>query len=90
MLAEKEIVRILLPAAWTTANLTLQLSEDGVTYADLYDSYGIEYTIIASASRDLVLPNGDLRSIRYFKLRSGSSAAPVNQASDRVMTVVWR
>ena len=31
---------ILMPAAWTAADLTFQLSLDGTTFADLYDEAG--------------------------------------------------
>src|SRR3954464_9174665 len=43
------LVRITIPAEFTPANLTFQLSSDGVGYNDLYDVHGNEITIVARA-----------------------------------------
>lgn len=88
--AEYELVRVALPASWDAANLTLQASEDGSTYNNLYDAFGVEYTLVAAASRDIVITTGDLRGIRYLKIRSGTSGTPVSQTADRVITLVYR
>jgi hypothetical protein len=81
------LARISLPAAWTAADLTLQSSTDGVTFKDLYDKDGIEYTIKAAASRAVLVPLGDMLSLRYLKIRSGTSATPVNQGASRDLII---
>ena len=82
--------RIAMPSTWDSANLTFQASADGTTYNNLYDSSGNEYTVTAAASRSILLPLADFISIRYLKIRSGTSGSPVNQTTsgDRVLTLV--
>lgn len=78
---------ISLPAAWTAADLTLQCSTDGVTFRDVYDKDGAEYTIKAAASRAVLVPLADTLGMRYIKIRSGTAAAAVNQAASRDLTI---
>lgn len=80
--------RIVMPAAWTAAVLTVQTSYDGTNFNNLYDIYGAEYTIQAAASRSILLPIADVIGVRYMKLRSGTSASAVNQAAERALTIV--
>lgn len=89
-LAGRTAIRLLMPAAWTAAVLTLQFSPDGVTYNNVYDSFGTEYTIQAAASRAILLVPADFLGVRYLKLRSGTAGAAVNQGADRAITVVSR
>ena len=87
------ITRIEIPAAWTAAALTFQVSSDGVTFIDLYDEFNTE-VLIASAS----IPTGTKRAIRlkladwtnllWLKLRSGTTGSPVNQGAERLIVVV--
>lgn len=78
--------RIIMPAAWTAANLTVQTSYDnGVTFNDLYDASGTEYTITAAASRAILLPIADFLGVNALKLRSGTTGTPVNQGADRAL-----
>ncbi len=84
------VARIVMPAQWTTAVLTVQASADGQTYSDLYDRYGTEYTIQAAAGRAIVIPVSELCAMRYIKLRSGTSGSAVNQAAERAITVIGR
>jgi hypothetical protein len=79
--------RIAMPATWTAANLTFQASYDNATWNDLYDSYGVEYTVTAAASRSIILPIADFLGIRYIKIRSGTAATPVNQGAGRDLIV---
>ena len=90
------LVGIAMPAAWDTAAITFQASADGSTYYDLYDSDGSEVTIsssAAAASRYLAFTSAMLpvfAGLRYLKIRSGTSATPVNQTADRILTLVKR
>ncbi|MCL5264149.1 MAG: hypothetical protein M1343_02970 [Chloroflexi bacterium] len=80
-------IGIEMPAAWDAAALTFQGSSDGVTYNNLYDNVGNEVTSQAAAGRfigiDTILRS--LAAVRYLKIRSGTSALPVNQTADRTI-----
>jgi len=83
-------VAIIMPAAWTAANITLQASYDGSTYYDVYDLYGTEVLITASTSRYIILEPDVFYAVRMVKLRSGTTGTPVNQGADRVLTVICK
>lgn len=83
------LATIIIPSGWTTANLTFQTSPDGVTYNDRYDNVGGEYTItVGGASRSIMVPLSDFLGVRFIKVRSGTSAAAVNQGAQRDLTLV--
>ncbi len=82
------VVGIVMPAAWTAANLTMQMSADDSTHNNAYDEFGAEKTITAAASRYILLNPSDFLGADSIKLRSGTSATPVNQGADRSITVV--
>jgi len=81
---------ILMPAAWTAADLTFQLSLDGTTFADLYDDAGTEVTAKAAAARYITLDPLEFRTARAIKLRSGTAASAVNQEAARTLILVLR
>lgn len=83
--------RIVMPtvaSGWNTANLTLQTSHDGVTFNDLHEKDGTEYAIVAAAGRSIIIPLADMLSVRYLRIRSGTSTAAVNQSAARVLALV--
>lgn len=82
------IVGIIMPAVWTAANLTLQMSADDTTFNNVYDELGAEKTITAAASRYIPLNPSDFLGADSFKLRSGTSGTPVNQGAARSIVVV--
>ncbi len=85
------VTGIIMPSAWTAANLTFQVSMNGGSndFQNLYDD-STEVTVTAAASRNIRL-NGDLwRNFRYLKIRSGTSGAAVNQGASRSVLVVVR
>lgn len=81
---------IIMPAAWTAAGLTFMASVDGTNYYDLYTYNGIEFAAAAAADRYIVLEPEVFAAIKYIKVRSGTSATPVNQGADRTLTIVTR
>jgi hypothetical protein len=89
-LAEVTAVAIVMPAAWTAANLTFQASHDNATFNNLYDEAGNEYTVTASTSRFIKVDPAVFAGIRYIKIRSGTSAAAVNQGAARDIVIVAR
>ncbi len=84
------LVGLVMPADWTSADVTLQASVDGVSYADVYEASGVEVRLLADANRFIRLEPAAFAGMRYVKLRSGVSGAPVNQASARSLMFVVR
>lgn len=78
-----------MPATWTTANITFAASEDddAGTFNAVYDQYGAEYTVTAAASRYIVVDPAMFVGMFAVKIRSGTSASPVNQSGDRSIVV---
>ncbi|CAK0744728.1 conserved hypothetical protein [Gammaproteobacteria bacterium] len=82
------VVGIVMPAAWTAANLTFQCSADDVTFANLYDELGTEKTVTASTSRYIYLNPADFSGCDSLKVRSGTAGSAVNQGGDRSIVFV--
>lgn len=92
-LGHHRIATILMPAAWTTANLTFQVaSASGGTFKDLYDDGGVEVNVTAAAARaiGIDLNAGPLAAARFLKIRSGTTGTPVNQGGDRALVLVTK
>lgn len=89
-LSTQTLLGYVMPAAWTTAGLTFQVSLDGVTYVDLYDNAGTEISHVVGASRFVRVSPADWVGIKYVKVRSGTAAAPVNQGASRAITLVTK
>jgi len=77
------IVRITTPPAWDLANLSFQVSNDGITYNDLWLPQGGEVIIPCGPSRALNIDPTRWPSAVYLKVRSGSSAEPIVQKAQR-------
>jgi hypothetical protein len=87
------IAGFVMPASWTAANLTFQVSSDDSTYQNLHDDAGAEITVTAAAARNISLREDLLRvlaSWRWVKVRSGTASSPVNQLAERVVEVQAR
>lgn len=82
------LIAISVPASWTAASMTFQASTDGTTYYNVYTDVGGELTATVDSSRHVVVYGDDYKSIRYLKLRSGTSGVPVNQVGDITITLV--
>jgi hypothetical protein len=88
----KAVVGILMPAAWTAAGLSFQKSADGSTYGDVSDKNG-EVTVasagIQTGARTWIdLDPALFANAQAIKVRSGTRSAAVNQAADRVLTLI--
>lgn len=82
-------------AAWTTANLTFQGSEDGSVYGNVHDEFGTEVGVTVPTGADaamkmIVVSPSAWWSWRYLKVRSGTSASAVNQGAARTIKVICR
>lgn len=87
-LAGKTLLGIHMSAVWTTANLTFQVSEDGVTYDNLYDRFGNEVVYTVAGARYIPLLPSEWIGIRFVKVRSGTSAIPVAQGAARNIVLI--
>lgn len=80
------------PSGWTTAALNIEVSTDNTNWSSLYDAYGSVSgslsTLVAGAAyaTDMV----SLLPFRYVRLRSGTSASPVNQTIQRDFKIITR
>lgn len=82
------LARIDMPATWQAANLTFQVANDGATFGNVHKD-GIEYTVIAAQALRLMIPASDGVALQgSLKIRSGTSGSPVNQTTDRVLTLI--
>jgi hypothetical protein len=88
------LVGISMPAVWTAAPLTFQISPDGgTTWQELYDGAGNEVTIEAGAGQYVIplnVPSYLWRGINMVQVRSGTSGTPVNQAAAAIVNLVTR
>lgn len=76
--------RILMPAGWDAADITVQVSHDGQAWYELTDAAGNAVALTVAASRAVQLGWAGITHIRF---RSGTSGVPVNQTADRVLTL---
>lgn len=84
-----DIAAIVMPSAWTAADITFQASADnGTTYNNVYDEDGNELTLTVAASRYVVIAPNQFRGAELIKVRSGTGASAVNQAAARSLTLV--
>jgi hypothetical protein len=88
-LEQLNITGLLIPAAWTAADITFQVSPDGTTFGDLVDSSGNEVKLSGIAAGKFIGVNlAEASGVRYLKIRSGTSAAAVNQAAERTISLI--
>lgn len=87
------LVGIIMPAAWTAADLTFQAATttEG-TFCDVYDNSGVEVSTDADASRAIGTDGVALAlaPFRFVKLRSGTTGTPVNQGAERTISLVLK
>ena len=85
---------IIMPPAWTAANITFQANNqevDNGNYQNVVDSAGVEFTITAAAARYITFLAADHEravALRFVKVRSGTSGTPVQQGADRYIILV--
>lgn len=94
----ERLVAVETPAAWTAADIVVQISRDGTTFVDLKDIAAtlLRLTSIATAAAELRSIANDITALdlpigpNALKLRScnTASAADVNQGGARVLWVL--
>lgn len=93
-----QLLEILGPAAWTAANLTFQGSLNGSDWFNVHGDTGTETAVTFGATRwhrlsqlAAATPGGLLPfGFPLLRLRSGTSATPVNQAGNRTLVITAR
>lgn len=89
---EKTICAVIMPATWTTAGLSFQVSDDGgTTWRELQDQDGVAIVVAAPAAAGRYnLSAMDFQSANAFKVRSGTVGSPVVQGGARTLTFITR
>jgi hypothetical protein len=88
----EQLVGVILPAGWDAAGITLQGSIDGQTWGNVFTASGeLSFPSASCAPGNVLAFDAHLTpAIRFLKVRSGTSATPVNQTADRVVTLLTR
>lgn len=82
---------IAVPAAWTAASLTFQVSPDGgTTWVELADDSAAAIAVGAAVSTCSTLDPKIFSAYQYLRIRSGTAASPVAQAADRTLQLFLR
>lgn len=82
---------VVMPADWTAANLTFQMSPDGgASWANLKDQTGNEITAVVSASDCVVVDPAHFAAMPFLRIRSGTAASPVVQSAERTIKLILR
>lgn len=85
------LVGLWMPATWTAAGLSFQVSPDGgTTWVNLSDPSGSEFTLSAAASIFIQTNQYNWRGINMIKVRSGTAGSPVAQGADALITLLGR
>ncbi len=83
-LTAKSLIGISMPAAWTAAGLSFEVSVDaGGTWQPLVDSTNLERTLTVVAAKFITVDPTWFMGAPLLRLRSGTSAAAVNQGASR-------
>lgn len=89
-LGEKTLVGIVIPAGWTAASITFQATPDDMNFYELYDGAGNEVTLTGAAGQLVQIDPTKWRGITGIKVRSGTLASPIAQASAVTLTLITR
>lgn len=91
----KRIVGIVMPAVWTAANLSIQALLDepaalpkAPVYGEVFDQAGAAIAITAVVASYNVINAQVLPALGRIRIRSGTSAVPVNQGGIRTLRLV--
>ena len=80
---------ILIPAGWTAAGLTFQVSVDnGATFHEMNDNTATAISAAVTAGGYAALNPELWRAVNVLKIRSGMLHSPVNQAAPATLTLV--
>ena len=87
-LGDKTICGFHMPAVWTAAVLSFQVSPDnGQTWREWLDAKGAVQTFTVAQGQYAAVDPALFRGFNLIKLRSGTAGAPVNQGQDSTIIV---
>ena len=90
-LGQQTLVGIVMPATWTAASLTFQVSVDGgTTWVEHYSSAGTETTYTVSTGQFIAVDPTLWKGVYSVKVRSGTSASPVTQTAQATIILVTK
>jgi hypothetical protein len=81
-------VLVMMPTDWTPADLTFQVSHDGVAYSYLFDTVGGEVTVDVVPGTSVRIPNDVANGARFLRFHSGRKDEPRPQAEQRMFTTI--
>lgn len=84
------LVGILIPASWTAAGLSFQMSPDGTNFGEMFSDAGAAYAVTAAAGNFVLLNPSAFASAEAIIIRSGTSGTPVNQTNDATLILALR
>lgn len=84
------LVGILVPANWTAAAMTFQMSPDGKNFGNVYSDGGVEYNVTAAAGNFVLLNPSAFASAMAIIIRSGTQGSPVNQTNPANLILALR
>ena len=79
-------VFVFIPAEWTSALLSFEISPDGVVFHDLFDNSGRELVFNIPAGGCVGIP-ALWDAVLHLKIRSGQRDNPVPQEAARTITI---
>ena len=93
-LGDETLCGVIVPSTWSTAAISfLAATTLTGTYYPLYSASGAEVvtgSITGGTAVWVALDPADFAGVRYLKVRSGTSAAAVNQSGGDTLTLVTR
>lgn len=82
-------VALQLPAAWTAAKVSFLASGDDSTFGSVVNLAGEVASAANNAASDyVILDQSTFGGLKIIKVRSGTSATPVNQGDDRTIRLI--
>lgn len=82
------LIGLWIPAGFSGALLTFQSSADGATFGELNDDTGASVSItIAAGTFVIITKPSQWLGVRWLKVRSGTSGAPVAQAAAAIVVL---
>jgi hypothetical protein len=90
-LGVETLVGISMPAAWTAADLTFQVSpDDGQTFGEAQDGANNAIDLKVAAGQYIQIDPKGWRGVNCLKIRSGTLAVPVNQGAQATIILHLR
>ena len=90
-LGAQTLVGIAMPAAWTAATLSFQVSPDGGnTWLEHTSSAGVATGYTVAAGQYIAVDPLLWRGVNAVKVRSGTLGSPVNQSAQATLQLVCR